>query len=165
MRTFEYIDTYEFTINHSLHSISKWESKWKIPFIGNDNRSEEQLFDYLRLSTIEDDIPYDSYYYLSDEILNEIDGYLQDPMTATRFRDRKGGSSKKEIVTSELIYYWMISFGIPMECEHWHINKLMALIKMFNNKNSKPEKRSKKDILSEKRVINDARRKQYNNGG
>lgn len=138
-----FINTKEQTLQleHSLISISKWESKWCVPFFGktkDDHKTAEQSIDYIRCMTITQNVDDDVYYALQSHpaIVKEITSYIAAPMTATWIREDPNKTGHREIVTSELIYYWMLSYGIPLECEKWHLNRLMMLIRVFNAKNN-----------------------------
>lgn len=160
----EFITKDSTTINleHSLISISKWESKWCKPFMSSVKTSDE-LLHYIKCMTITNNVSDDVYYRLSSNNIKDINEYIEAPMTATTFSDRKGGN--KEIVTSELIYYWLVSFNIPIECEKWHINRLLTLIKVCNIKNAPPEKVNKQEQLRRNRQLNAERRKKLETTG
>lgn len=149
-------------LEHSLVSISKWESKWGKPFISDDNSnlSTEELVDYVRCMTITQNIDPKIYNYLTVENINEINRYINSPMTATTIKQTSSGT-KKERVTSELIYYWMVANEIPFDCEKWHLNRLLTLIRICSIKNQPSKKMSKSEILSRNAKINAARRKAY----
>lgn len=151
-------------LEHSLVSISKWESKWKKPFLGKEEKTIEQTLDYIKCMTITQNINDDVYSRLTQANINEINDYITDPMTATTFNDIKSGISR-ETITSELVYYWMISFNIPMECQKWHINRLITLIRICNIKNTPPKKMNKREIASKYASLNAARRQQFNSRG
>lgn len=163
----EFISRKEQTLQleHSLVSLSKWESKWNKPFLTNDNKSTEEVIDYIKCMTITQNVDPETYNYLSKDNFNQINNYIQAPMTATTFskdESRKGG---REIVTSELIYYWMIALNIPPQYEKWHLNRLLTLVRVCNIKNQPPKKRSKRDTISNYAQLNAARRKQLNSQG
>lgn len=143
-------------IEHSLVSISKWESKWKKPFLSLDEKTPDELIDYVRCMTI-NQVNENVYAFLSPVILREIDEYISDPMTATTFTDRSQKSRHKEVITSEIIYYQMISFGIPVEFEKWHLNRLMTLIRVFSIKNGGEKKMSRSEAALFQRSINERR--------
>ena len=126
-------------LEHSLISISKWESKWKKPFVSDIEKTTEETIDYIKCMLIDDK---QSLYinYLTEENIKKINNYITDSMTATTFYDDKTTGKKKEIVTSELIYYWMIANNVPLECEKWHLNRLLTLIRICNIKNTPPKK-------------------------
>ena len=158
-RTETFVMSKECTLNleHSLLSISKWESKWCKPFLSknkNDVRTEEELLDYIRCMTLNKNVPDIVYNALTKQNIIEIRKYIENPSTATTVNIKNRGG--REIVTSELIYYWMITYQIPFECEKWHINRLMTLIRVCTAKNTK-DKPGRPDLLARKK-LNDARR-------
>ena len=152
-------------MEHSLVSISKWESKWHKPFFGKEPKTNEETLDYLRCMTLTQNVNPDIYNFLTEENITEIENYIENPMTATWFSEDKNTAKSRETVTSELIYYWMIGFNIPMECQKWHINRLLTLIRICNIKNAPPKKMSKSEIYSRNKALNDARRKMLNTKG
>lgn len=151
-------------LEHSLVSISKWESKWHIPFLDGKDKTLEQIIDYVRCMTITQNVKPEVYNRLTEDNLKAINDYIENPMTATTFSDINQRPSR-EIITSEIIYYWMVSFNIPFECQKWHLNKLLTLIKVCNIKNSPPKKMSRQEILSRNRALNEARKKNLNTMG
>lgn len=158
-RTQEFITYKPITVNleHSLVSISKWESKWHKPFLDKRSpKTREELTDYIRCMTLTQNVNYDIYNHLPAEVIDKINNYLEDPMTATTI-SKKNNHGPNQIITSELIYYWMIALGIPFECQKWHINRLLTLIEVCNVK-SNPKKMSKKDIYSQNAALNKMRR-------
>ena len=152
-------------LEHSLVSLSKWESKWCTPFLSKKEKTNEEIFDYVKCMTITQNVDSETYKYLTEANLKEINDYINAPMTATTFSNEKGGKASREIVTAELIYYWMIALNIPLKCEKWHLNRLLTLIKVCNIKNAPPKKRSKRDIMSQNAALNAARKKQLNTRG
>ena len=158
------IDGCKLQLEHSLLSVSKWESKWCTSFLSGKEKSNEMLTDYVRCMTMNRVPSNFNYDDLPPGVLEEISEYINAPMTATTFVDT-GGKPSREIVTSELIYYWMVAMNIPFECQKWHLNRLLTLIKVCNIKNSPPKKRSKRDIMSRNTALNAARRKQLNTRG
>lgn len=150
----------KFTIEHSLISLSKWESKWKKSFINTKNLTDVEFADYVRCMTVGKECTFDVYSNLGSKNEQRIRDYIDDSMTATTFRSSQTQTRhRNEIITAELIYYWMIEAGIPFECEKWHLNRLLALIRVCNIKNSSGKKMSKKDIMKENAALNAARRK------
>ena len=152
-------------LEHSLVSLSKWESKWCKPFLGRDEKTNEELIDYIRCMTITKNIPDDYYYSISKENLKKINEYIDGKMTATTFSDAHNSQRSHEVITAELIYYWMISLNIPFECQKWHLNRLLTLIRVCSIKNSPTKNIGKNSILSRNAALNAARRKQYNTRG
>lgn len=152
-------------LEHSLLSISKWESKWHKPFLGSKTTlSYEELLDYIRCMTLNTVSDPKIYFALTPENINEISEYISDPMTATTFRDDDSRKSR-EIITSEIIYYWMVSYQIPFECQKWHLNRLITLIRVCSEKNAPKKKMKTNDIISRNRALNKARRQQLHSRG
>ena len=146
-------------LEHSLVSLSKWESKWCKAFLSEFvEKTDEEAIDYIRCMTI-NHVPSDVYYALSQDDIQKISDYINAPMTATTFSDQqKRGPKNRDVVTSELIYYWMVALQIPFECQKWHLNRLLTLIQVCNIKNQPPKKMKKADILSRNASLNAARR-------
>lgn len=157
-------DDVKLELEHSLVSISKWESKWCKPFLDGKDKTLDEIVDYVRCMTISDNIESNVYDRLTEENLVVINEYIGRPMTATTFNNEKK-STGREIITSEIIYYWMVSFNIPFECQYWHLNRLLTLIKVCNVKNNPPKKMSQKEILARNKALNDARKKELGTRG
>lgn len=162
----EFINTKPQTLHleHSLVSLSKWESKWNKPFLTKDNKTYEETIDYIRCMTITQNISPDTYRLLTSENIQQVNDYIELPMTATTFSNQKKPPSK-DVVTAEIIYYWMISLNIPFECQKWHLNRLLTLINVCNIKNQPSKKMSKRDILNRNKALNKARREALNTKG
>ena len=152
-------------LEHSLVSLSKWESKWCKPFLSKDSKTAEETLDYIKFMTITQNVNPDVYNHLTSENVDQVNNYIAAPMTATTFSEDKNGKSNREIVTSELIYYWMVALNIPFECQKWHLNRLLTLVRVCNIKNAPPKKMSKRDVMSRNAALNAARRKQHNSKG
>lgn len=163
----EFISTKEQTLKleHSLVSLSKWESKWCQPFLSKKDKTVEQTIDYIKCMTLTQNVDPNVYNLLTKDNILKINEYISAPMTATTFHQENRSGGNGEIITSELIYYWMVSLNIPFECQKWHLNRLFTLIKVCSIKNQPPKKMSKKDILSRNASLNAARRKQLNSKG
>lgn len=152
-------------LEHSLVSLSKWEARWCKPFFSKEEKTYEETLDYIKCMTITQNVNPDVYKYLTRENIAQINKYIEAPMTATCFYDDKVGKTSREKVTSELIYYWMIALNIPFECQKWHLNRLLTLVKVCNIKNQPPKKMSKREIMSRNAALNAARKKQLNTRG
>ena len=152
-------------LEHSLVSLSKWESKWNKAFFSKQEKTLEETLDYIRCMTITQNVDPDTYNRLTNEHIRLINEYIEAPMTATYFSEGQKGRSNNEQVTSELIYYWMIALNIPFECQKWHLNRLLTLVRVCNVKNQPPKKMSKREIMNRNRALNAARRKQLNTSG
>ena len=155
---------YEFKIEHSLVSLTKWESRWCKPFIDKEPKTHEEILDYVRCMTITQNVPNEAYSLLSTENFRQINKYIELPMTATRLNHPKSNGSS-ESVTSELLYYWMISQNIPFECQKWHLNRLLMLINVCNVKNSPPKKMSRQELIDRNTRLNAERKKRLNSEG
>lgn len=163
----EFIQTKEQTLQleHSLVSLSKWESKWNKPFLSKEAKTHEETLDYIKCMTISQNVNPDVYTFLTSEHIEQINKYIEAPMTATTFVEDKNGKRNREIITAELIYYWMIALTIPFECQKWHLNRLLTLIRVCNIKNAPPKKMGKKATASHYAQLNAARRQQMNTRG
>lgn len=162
---FIYIKEQTLQLEHSLVSLSKWESKWHKPFFSKQSKTFEETIDYIRFMTITQNVSPEVYYGLSPQNVVDINAYIENPMTATTFPNKERNTINKEQITAELIYYWMIALDIPFECRKWHLNQLLTLIRVCNVKNQPPKKTSKREIASQYAALNAARRKQLNTKG
>lgn len=164
LNEFIYIKEKTIELEHSLISISKWESKYHKPFMGNYEKTMEEQLYYIQCMTIK---PVDSKVYLglTNDVMRQINDYIKDPMSATTIPSSKNKSAPREKITSELIYYWMISLNIPFECEKWNLNRLIKLIEVCNFKNKPQKNMSAKDLAAQNRALNAARRKKFHSKG
>lgn len=151
-------------LEHSLISLSKWESKWQKPFLSSEKTNEE-VIDYIRCMTLTQNVDPLTYTSLSSENINKVVEYIESPMTATTIKSRKGRGPNNEFITSELVYCWMVLLNIPFECQKWHLNRLMTLIEVVSIKSQPQKKMSKREILSNNRELNAARRAKYHSKG
>lgn len=151
-------------LEHSLVSISKWEGRWHKPFLNTSKKTGEEILDYIRCMCIDDNVNPEIFMRLTEDNIKSINKYLEDPMTATTFNKTKQ-SGGREIITSEIIYYWMVAYNIPFECQHWHLNRLLTLVRVCNVKNSPEQKMSKQEIMARNKQLNAERRKQLNTKG
>lgn len=162
---FVYLPGQTLELEHSLASLSKWESKMNKPFLSKDNKTYEESLEYLKCMMLTPGITDDVYEYLMRHKLSVIDEYINSSMTATILPKNRGGRGRPETVTAELIYYWMIAMQIPSDYEHWHLNKLITLIGVCNVKNSPEKKRSSDDILRDQMALNEERCKRLKSKG
>lgn len=155
---------YKLSLEHSLISLARWESKWHKPFLTKLDKSDEETIDYVRCMTINKDVDELVYKLIDKSVMKQINQYIEDSMTATTFAKdtRKGG---REQMTAELIYFWMINYTIPFECEKWHLNRLLTLINVCAIKTQPKKKINQKDLLNRNRLLNEQRLEQYNTTG
>lgn len=153
-------------LEHSLASISKWECKWHLAFFEDKKKTNEQILDYIRCMTLNPDVDPNVYLVIPQEAIKEIGEYIEDAMTSINWPNqqqngntRTYGKPSQEKITSELIYYWMFTQNIPLECENWHVNKLLSVIRMCSLKNTPPKKGNRNAILARNASLNAARRK------
>ncbi len=167
--TKEFINIKDTTLSleHSLVSISKWESKWHKPYISKDPKTFEETVDYIKCMTITQNVDPNVYTILTQEDIKQINAYIGDSMTATWFTERNNATKRNsEQITSELIYYWMIALQVPFECQKWHLNRLLTLIRICNIKqNASSKKYSKAETMSRNAQLNAARRKRLGTSG
>ena len=165
--TQEFIVTKEQTLQleHSLVSLSKWESKWCKSFLSRQDKTYEETIDYIKCMTLTQNVNPNVYLFLTKENIEQINNYIAAPMTATVFSKDRDGGINREVITSELIYYWMIALSIPFECQKWHLNRLLTLIRVCNIKNTPPKKMSRRQLMDRNRALNAARRNQLNTKG
>ena len=152
-------------LEHSLVSLSKWESIWHKPFITKTAKTNEESISYIQCMTITQNVDPDVYKYITQDNINEVTAYIDDPMTATTFGKDTNKAINREIITSEIIYYWMVALTIPFECQRWHLNRLLTLINVCNIKNQPAKKTSQKDLLARNRALNESRRRALNTPG
>ena len=152
-------------LEHSLVSLSKWESKWCKPFIDTHDKTYEETIDYIRCMTLDKNVDPEVYNYLTKQNMEDINAYISAPMTATWFNDTRPGPPSREIITSELIYYAMVAHNIPFECQKWHLNRLLTLIRVCNIKNEPPKKMARHEIMTRNAALNAARRKKLSTKG
>lgn len=162
----EFISIKETTLQleHSLVSLSKWESKWHKAYYSNKSKTSDEVLDYIRCMTLTQNVKPEVYRCLTQDNIAAISSYIEDPMTATTFME-DGNKGGKETITSELMYYWMIALNIPFECQKWHINRLLTLIRVCNVKNQPPKQMSKGERLRRQAELNARRRQQLNTKG
>jgi len=162
---FVYVKRQTLQLEHSLVSISKWESRWRKRFFSKEEKTNEETLDYIRCMTVTPNVRSEVYRCLTAIDIQRINAYIEAKLTATSVPQQNVKGGGREPVTSELIYYWMVSLGIPFECQKWHLSRLLALIEICNYKNTPPKKRSRREILSQNAALNAARRQKLNTKG
>jgi hypothetical protein len=151
-------------LEHSLVSLSKWESFFKKRFLSEEPKTAEETFWYIKAMTLTPGVPEEVFNCLTKEHVAEIDAYIGAKMTATTFPEQQDGGGREKI-TAELIYYWMITLNVPFECQHWHLDRLLTLIKVCNLKNAPAKKRSKAEMMAERQRLNAERRARFGSNG
>lgn len=152
-------------LEHSLVSLSKWESKWHKSFFSKREKTLEETIDYIKCMTLTQNVDPGVYDRLTKENFDQIHDYIEDPMSAIVFYDNGRGSTSNETITTEHIYYWMAANQIPPEYQKWHINRLISLLRLCSAKNSPPKKMSQNEIRRRNRALNEQRKKQLNTTG
>lgn len=163
----EFVQTKEQTLQleHSLVSLSKWESKYCKAFLSKQDKTIEETLDYVKYMTITQNVDPEVYGNLTNANLDQVNRYIESPQTATYFSDDKVCKTSREQITAELIYYWMIALTIPFECQKWHLNRLLTLVRVCDVKNQPPKKRSRREIMNRNAALNASRRQQLNTKG
>lgn len=164
-KTFFTVPEVTLTLEHSLISLSKWESKFQKPFLSTKSHSQEEIKGYIEAMILEDSYPEDLWTRISKDNLTAINAYIDSSQSATTFGVMPEQKTRGETITSELIYYWLVAFNIPFECENWHLNRLFALIRICNIKNGKQKKMSKAEIAQRNRELNAQRKAQLGTSG
>lgn len=153
------------TFEHSLLSITKWESRWHKPYLSKAEKTKEEAIDYLRCMCLDKDVDPKIFMAIDVQSMKEITSYIENPMTATTFRD-DNKKPNREIITNEIVYYWMTELNIPFEpCQKWHFNRLMTLIRVASIKKQPPKKMGKKEAASQRMALNAQRRAKYHSNG
>lgn len=152
-------------LEHSLDSLSKWESKWCKPFLSTKDKTDEEILDYIKYMTLTPNVDPEVYEHLTQSNVDAIRAYIEAPMTATTFSDDKSHKNSREVITAEIMYYWMIALNIPFECKYWHLNTLTTLIRVCNIKNQPPKKRNKYDTARRYAEMNAARKRKPHKKG
>lgn len=162
---FNTVGDVELDLEHSLVSLSKWEAKFEKPFLTGVEKTTEETIEYIKMMVITPNFTPGIFFRFTSENIDQINTYVESRQSATTFGLMPVKSGRSEIVTSELIYYWMVAFNIPFECERWHLNRLFSLIRVCNIKNSKPQKMTRHEIAARNQALNAQRRAQMGSTG
>lgn len=166
LNTFFVQGGFELQLEHSLVSLSKWESIFGKPFLSEERKTEEEILEYIKCMTLTPKVPAGIFRKLSQDNVKQINDYIEAKMSATWFDEAPGTPPRsREVITSEVIYYWLVAFQIPFECENWHLNRLFNLVRVCNIKNAKPEKMSRAAVASRNRALNAQRKAQLGTKG
>lgn len=152
-------------LEHSLVSLSKWESLWEKPFLSMTAKTNEETLSYIELMCVTPNVPPEVFHRLPDDVLQQINRYLNAKMTATWFYDDPSKKSNREVLTAEVLYSWMVQFGIPIECDKWHLSRLLTLVRVRGEQMSPPKKMSSREILARNRRLNEERKAALNTTG
>lgn len=164
-KEFNTTDDFVIYLEHSLVSMSKWESKFQKPFLSTSNKGRDEILSYVEAMILTPDYPADLWDRFTKANLDEINAYIDSPQSATTFGNMPEHKGRGEVITSELIYYWLVAFNIPFECERWHLNRLFSLIRICNLKSGKQKKMSKSEIVQRNRELNAQRRQKLGTSG
>lgn len=162
---FEVSESFDLELEHSLASLSKWEQFFEKPFLGSDDKSPEETLVYITMMVLTPKVPPEIFARLSKDNIEAINRYINAKMTATWFREEKDQKPGREIITAEVIYHWMINYNIWLDAEHWHLNKLLTLIRVCNQKSQTPKKQNRREMIAERQRLNAERMAKYGTSG
>jgi hypothetical protein len=151
-------------LEHSLVSLSKWESFFKVPFLGEKDKTREEIMWYVQTMCLTPNVAPEVFDNFSQSNVDQLNAYVEDKMTATWFNDDNSKPTTQKI-TAELIYYWMIALNIPFECQHWHLNRLLTLVKVCNKMQEPHKPMTKAELHARNKQLNEQRRKELGTRG
>ena len=153
-------------LEHSLLSVSKWESEFCKPFLSKTEKSIEEMRAYIKCMTLNKSVDPQTYKMLTNDNFSAVMKYIDSPMSAVKFKEQPGkGPMSRETITSELIYYWLVALQIPFQCEKWHLNRLFTLVRICSIKNKPATKRSKSELARERTALNKERKARLHTTG
>lgn len=156
-------ETFDLTLEHSLFSLSKWESKFEKPFLSKEDKTQEEMISYIKIMCVTPEVPEEVFSSVSQANIDEISAYVDSKQSASRFSESK--QANNQIITAEDVFYWMIAFQIPFECQHWHLNRLLALVRKVQAKQEPPKKMSNAERAARQRELNEQRRREMGSRG
>ena len=163
---FQHKELFRLELEHSLVSLSKWEAKFEKPFLGKDEeKSEDEVLWYIQAMHQGEPLPANFYQSLTPDAIEKINEYIASKQTATWFSEVPNSAANRETITAEIIYHWMIALNVPFECQHWHLNRLLTLIRVINEKNAPPKKMSQAEMIAKQRELNAKRKAMYQTKG
>jgi hypothetical protein len=165
--TNEFVDaeSYNIELEHSLASLSKWESFFEKPFLIDKEKTQEEILWYIKAMCLSPDVPDWVFEKLSPKNFDEINKYINAKMTATWFKEEPNKPRSKEVITAEIIYHWMVALTIPFECQYWHLNRLITLVRVCNQKNEPAKKANQTDMAARRREMNEQRKRELGTRG
>lgn len=163
--SFSTVDDVVLDLEHSLVSLSKWESEIQKPFLAPGEKTTEEIFIYIKKMILIPEFPADIVSRFDEEHFRQVNKYIESKESATTFGQMPQPPGHKEVITSELIYFWMVGFNIPFECENWHLNRLFSLIRICNIKQGKPKKMSQRELAARNRSLNAQRKRDLGTSG
>lgn len=150
----------ELELEHSLYALAGWESKWNKPFLTDKPKTYEETISYLKFMTVNSDkVSPHLYSLVSQKDLDRVYKYMESSQTATWFTEHGKQPKSRKVITAEIIYYWMVSFNIPFECQYWHLNRLITLIRVCDINSKPPKKMSKQEAARQRMALNNQRLK------
>jgi hypothetical protein len=168
-QTFVKVGGVRVEMEHSLFSLSKWEQIWEKPFLDPGGRTAEETISYIREMILTPDVPEEVFQRITNDDVKAVNAYINRKMTATTFNEAttpgSGPKTAREIVTAEVMYYWLVALNIPFECQYWHLERLITLVRVINLKQQPPKKMSRRDIAEQQRKLNAERRAKMGTSG